>query len=82
VHDRVAGAVEHEGTALGRLGRELAHEPALAGARLAADQRDASALAVRPWNQRPEHRQLTRAPDERERRPQAQRARERRHSQI
>ena len=37
--DRVARAVEHERAALGRLGRELAHEPALARPGLPADDR-------------------------------------------
>ena len=58
------------------------HQPALAGAGLAADERDAPSLALRPRDQRAQHRQLARAPDEREPRPQAQRARQQRHSQI
>ena len=39
-HDRVARAVEHERAAGRRLTGELAHEPALARSRLAADQRE------------------------------------------
>ena len=49
VQHRVAGAIEHERPVLRRAGGELAHEPALARAGLAAEQHDAAVLAVRPW---------------------------------
>ena len=47
-HDGVARAVENERAVACRLGGELADEPALAGAGLAAEQDDAAALALRP----------------------------------
>jgi hypothetical protein len=68
VHDRVARAVEHERAAGRRLAGELAHEPALARARLAADDHHPAALPLRPGHQAAERGQLARAPDERERR--------------
>ncbi len=71
-HHGVAGAVEHEQAVARRLGGELAHEPALARSRLAAEQRDAAALAVGTRNQRAEPLQLRGATDERERRGDAQ----------
>ena len=74
VHDRVAGAVEDERAAVGGLGRELAHEPALARAGLAADEHHPAPVAARPTGQRAQHRQLALAPDEREGGGQAQRA--------
>ena len=81
-HDRVARAVEDERPAPGRLGRELAHEPALAGPRLAAQQRDPPPFALRPRDQRLQRDQLALASHEREPRREAQRARQRAHSQI
>ena len=71
-HDRVAGAVEDEGAGPGRLGRELAHQAALARAGLAAEQDDPAALALGHRHERPQRLELRRAPDERERRGEAQ----------
>jgi hypothetical protein len=81
-HHRVARAVEDERAAARRVGRELAHEPALARARLAADERDPPALASRPRDERAQRHQLARAPYEREPRAEAQRSGQRAHSQI
>ena len=75
-HHRVAGAVEHERAAPGRLEGELAHEAALARAGLAAEEGDPPALVLPRRHERPERGQLGRAPDERERRRGAQRPRE------
>ena len=47
-HDGVARAVEDERAVARRLGGELADEPALARARLAAEQDDPASLALRP----------------------------------
>ena len=76
VHDGVAGAVEHERARGGRGDRELAHEPALARAGLAADEHHPAALALGPRDQRAEGHQLALTADERERGGEAQRSRE------
>ena len=81
-HDRVAGAVEHQRAALGGLCRELAHEPALARAGLAADQHDPPAVVGAPRQQGAQRVQLVLAPDEGERGRQAQRSRKRHGSTI
>ena len=73
-HDRVAGAVEDERAAAGRLARELAHQAALARAGLAAQQDDPPALALRHGHERPERLQLGRAADEWKRRRETERA--------
>ena len=52
---------------------ELAHEAALPGAGLSAEQHHAAALALRHRHQRPERLELGRPPDEGERRREAQR---------
>ena len=70
-HVGVAAAVEHERALGGGLGGELAHEPALAGPRLAAEQDDAAAGVFGPRHQLAQRRQLRRASDERERRREA-----------
>ena len=57
-HDRVAGAVEDERAGPGRLGRELAHQAALARAGLAAEQDDAAALALGHRHERPQRLEL------------------------
>ena len=77
-HDGVAGAVEHERAAGGRLLGELAHEPALPRAGLAGDERDPPALARRPRHERPQRRELPRPADERERGRQPERPGKRR----
>ena len=66
--DRVAGAVEHQRPPLGQIGGELAHEPALAGARLTRQQHDAPLLARGARHQRAQQVELRRAAHERERR--------------
>ena len=73
-HVGVAGAVEHDRARCRGLGRELAHQPALARAWLAADQRDPAALVVGARHQRAQRRQLAWAAHERERGPQPQRS--------
>ena len=88
VDDGVAGAVEDERPLPGGLVGELAHEPALARPRLAAQERDPAPLAPGPRHQGAQERQLAGPADEGEGRRQAQRAGElgcrieRRHSQI
>ena len=67
-HHRVAGPVEDERALSTRLLGELSHQAALAGARLAADQQDPAALAVRVRHQRPQCLQLGYAADEWKRR--------------
>ncbi len=66
--DAVAVAVEHQGAVGPCLVGQLADEPALAPAWLAAQQGDAPPLSVGPRQQRAERRELARPPDERERR--------------
>lgn len=66
LYDGVAGAVEHKSAVLRRGGGELAGQPALAGARFAADQCDAPRPAFGPRDQRSQPLQLGRAPHERE----------------
>jgi hypothetical protein len=73
LHDRVTGAVEHEHAAGSGLTRELADKAALAGSSLAADEREPDTLSLGPRDQRPQCRQLARAPGERKRRRQAKR---------
>ena len=80
--DGVARPVEDVRAALGRLAGELAHEPALPRARLAADERDPAALARRPRDERAQRHELALAPHEGEPRAEAQRAGQRAHSQI
>ena len=65
LHHGVAGAVEHEHAFGGDLVRQLAHEAALARSGLAAQQREPATLARLAWNERPQRRELRRAPDER-----------------
>ena len=81
--DRVAGAVEDERAALGRLVGELAHEAALARAGLAADEREPQR------RRRPSRgisarssRELARAAGERERRGEAERTGEPGHGLV
>ena len=57
---RVRGAVEHEHAARRRLVRELAHEPRLAAAGLAASSTSAALAALGPLEQRAQRRQLAR----------------------
>ena len=66
-HHRVARADQHEHALLRDLLDELAHEPALPGAGLAADERDPPALARRVRNERAQRHELARAADERRR---------------
>ena len=72
-YHRVAGAVEHQRAGGCRLAGELAHEAALAGARLAAQEHDAAALARRPRQHRAQRLELGRPADEREGRRKAER---------
>ena len=72
VQHGIAGAVEHERPVRRRAGGELAYEPALAGAGLAAEQDDAAGLALRSRQQRAQPLQLGGAADERERRGHAE----------
>ena len=80
--DRVAGAVEDERAALCGLVRELPHEAALPGARLARHEHEARRVAVLAWQQRAQHRELARAAGEREGRREAERTGEPGHSQV
>ncbi len=80
-HDRIAGAVEHAHALACRLARELAHQPALAGARLAPEQDDMASFAVRQRHQRAQPVELSRTADERERRHEVERGREIVHAQ-
>jgi hypothetical protein len=73
-HDGVARPVEDERAAAGRLGRELAHQAALARAGLAAEQHHAATLALGHGHERPQRVQLRRAPDEREGRDEGERS--------
>ena len=73
---RVAGAVEDEHAAGGHLGGELAHEAALARARLAADQHGPAPGALVPRQLRPQRRELARPPGERQSRRERERRRE------
>ena len=59
-HDGVARAVEHQRAARGRLGGELAHEPALARAGLAADEHHPRPAPAARRQQRAQRRQLAR----------------------
>ena len=79
-HLRVAGAVEDERAVVRRLGGELAHEPALARAGLAAQQDHAAALPVGARHERAESFQLGGAADEREGRGETERTGEARHA--
>ena len=78
--DGVAGAVEDTHAVGCGAGGELAHEPALARARLAPEHDDAAPLTVGARQQRAQAVQLGRAADERERRCDAKCARESVHS--
>ena len=69
-HDRVAGAVEDERAVGGRFAGELAHQAALAGPGLAADEDDAATFSLGDRVQ-VECFQFGGAPDERKRRLQA-----------
>jgi hypothetical protein len=73
--DGVAGPVQDERAARGRLLGELTHEPALPGAGLTGDERDPPALAGRPRHERPQRRELARTAHERERGRQTKRPR-------
>ena len=74
LHHGVAGAVEDEHVLGRHLARELPHEAALAGTRLAPYERQAPALGGLAREQRAQRRELGGAPDERERRRQRQRS--------
>ena len=73
-HLGVAGAVEHKYAVPRRLAGELPHEPALPRAGLAAEQDYPSALPLGARQECPEPLQLGRAPNERKRRGEAERA--------
>ena len=70
--DRITRAVEHQRAFSSGFVRELTDEPALAGTRLATDERDAAPLTVRRWHERSQRRKLTGPPDEREGRNQSE----------
>ena len=57
-HDGVTGAVEHQRSVGRSFGGELAHQPALAGARLAPEQHDPASLALRAGHQRAQRLEL------------------------
>ena len=73
VHDLVAGAVQDARAGACRLGRELANEPALARAGLAADEHDTASRPGRCGRECAEQLQLAGASDERRRRRGAER---------
>jgi hypothetical protein len=75
-HHLVAGAVQDEHAGARRVDCELAHEPALAGAGLAADEDDAALLAGGRGHERAEELELGRASDERRGRRETERAEE------
>ncbi len=62
-HDGVTRSVQHEHSVPGRPLRELLDQPALAGARLTADQHDPLARFRRTGQKLPEDAQLPRAAD-------------------
>ena len=74
VHDLVAGAVQDEHAGARRVDCELAYEPALARARLAADEDHAAFLAGGRGHERAEELELGGASDERRSRREAERA--------
>ena len=76
--DGVARTVEHGRARIVRAPRELAHEPALARPRLAADQDQPALLRGRPREQPVERLELRLPADERQRRLGSQRAGQRR----
>ena len=82
VHHGVARAVEHERAVARGLGGELAHEPALAGAGLAADQDRSAAFAGGARHEQAQPLELGGTADERERRGDAERPEQVRHDQI
>ena len=65
--DRVAGAGEHQHAIARGVVGQFAHEPALARARLAAEQHHAAALTLGAGDQRPQLLELGRPTDERKR---------------
>jgi len=75
VHVRIARAVQDQRTVSGGVGGELAHQAALAGSRLPADQDYTPTFAFGPGEERPELLQLGRATDERKRRGDPKRGR-------
>ena len=77
--DGVAASVEDDRPVRGNLVRQLPEETALAGPRLAGEQRRATALGFRARHQRPERSQLARAPHKREGRSEPERSRKREH---
>ncbi len=74
VHDLVAGAVQDEHAGARRVDGELAYEPALARAGLAADENHAAFLAGGRGHERAEKLELGRASDEWRSRREAERA--------
>jgi hypothetical protein len=73
--DRVAVAVEDGGALVRQHPGELSHEAALAGARLAGDERRATALAGGPREESPQRGELVGPSGERESRRQPERPR-------
>jgi hypothetical protein len=82
VHHGVARAIQHEHPVGGQRLRQLPHEAALARSRLAAQQRQPTALAGLARNERPQRRELRRASDERRGRRESQWAGELLHEQM